>query len=110
MLALPAAAGLTPRTHLGKTDPVARSKHGMSTDQTETWRAPLPCAHDGPPVDVVAWRACRLREAGFPPALADSLARTHVDLHALLQLVDAGCPPRLAARILAPLEPDEVAG
>lgn len=110
MLALPATAGLTPRRHLGKTDPVARSKHGMSTDQTETWRARLPCDHDSPPVDVVAWRACRLREAGFPPALADSLSRMHVDLHALLQLVDAGCPPRLAARILSPLEPDEVVG
>ena len=88
----------------------------MSTDQTQARTSPFPCAHEGPPVDVVAWRACRLREAGFPPVLADSLARTHVDLHALLQLVDAGCPPRLAARILSPLEPleplepDEVAG
>jgi hypothetical protein len=61
-------------------------------------------------VDVVAWRARRLREAGFPPALAEPLARTHVDLHALLELVDAGCPPRLAARILSPAEAGEVAG
>jgi hypothetical protein len=28
-----------------------------------------------------------------------------MDLHALLELVDRGCPPALAARILAPLEP-----
>jgi hypothetical protein len=27
-----------------------------------------------------------------------------VDLHALLDFVDKGCPPQLAARILAPLE------
>jgi hypothetical protein len=45
-----------------------------------------------------------LREAGFPAALARSLAGKHVDLHALLELVDAGCPPELAARILAPLD------
>ncbi len=54
------------------------------------------------PVDVVGWRACRLRDAGFPGALAERLAREQVDLHALLQFVDRGCPPHLAARILAP--------
>jgi hypothetical protein len=26
-----------------------------------------------------------------------------IDLHAVLELVDRGCPPTLAARILAPL-------
>jgi hypothetical protein len=26
-----------------------------------------------------------------------------VDVHALLQLVDRGCPPELAARILSPI-------
>ena len=56
----------------------------------------------GLPVDVVGWRAGRLQDAGFPSALAESLARRRVDLHALLQLVDRGCPPHLAARILAP--------
>lgn len=62
------------------------------------------CRLPGPPVDVVAWRACRLREAGFSPALAEDLATQRVDLHALLQLVDAGCPPELAARILSPVD------
>ena len=65
-----------------------------------------PCGHccaDGPPVDVVAWRLCRLLESGFPEALARDLASTAaVDVHALLQLVDRGCPPPLAARILSP--------
>jgi hypothetical protein len=40
--------------------------------------------------------------------LAQSLANQPVDLHALLQLVDAGCPPDLAARILSP--DDDIGG
>jgi hypothetical protein len=71
---------------------------------TQPTRSPVPCRSPGQPVDVGAWRACRLREAGFRPALADALAAKRVDLHALLQLVDAGCPPDLAARILSPTE------
>ena len=59
-------------------------------------------------MDVVAWRSCRLREVGFPPALATLLASQRVDLHALLQLVDAGCPPELAARILSPVDAPSV--
>jgi hypothetical protein len=62
------------------------------------------CRSTGPPVDVVAWRVCRLREAGFPDDLATALAAQRVDLHALLELVDAGCPPDLAARILSPAD------
>lgn len=55
--------------------------------------------------DIAQWRRDRLAAAGFAPELADELARNHqVDLHALLQLIDRGCPPRLAARILAPLD------
>lgn len=58
----------------------------------------------GPPVDVRAWRRCRLLEAGFPQGLADAVCvDARFDLHALLQLVDLGCPPDLAVRILAPL-------
>ena len=62
------------------------------------------CRPYGPPVDVVMWRRCRLLDAGFPEALAMQLANASIDLHALLQLVDRGCPPELAARILAPLD------
>ena len=55
--------------------------------------------------DVVDWRRSVLREAGFDPWLAHELAaEAQVDLHDLLNLVDRGCPPRLAARILAPLD------
>jgi hypothetical protein len=58
----------------------------------------------GPPLDVQAWRRCRLVEAGFPTALADEVAGDpRFDLHALLQLVDRGCPPELAVQIAAPL-------
>jgi hypothetical protein len=43
--------------------------------------------------------------AGFDAALATELAQdAAVDLHELLVLLDRGCPPELAARILAPLD------
>lgn len=58
--------------------------------------------------DVTPWRRRRLAEAGFPAALAARLASdVRLDLHELLQLIDRGCPPELAARIVAPL-PDQV--
>jgi hypothetical protein len=63
----------------------------------------------------VQWREGRLLCAGFAPPLAEVLAhQERVDLHELLKLVDRGCPPHLAARILAPLDapldtPPEVA-
>jgi hypothetical protein len=53
----------------------------------------------------IEWRANRLRAAGFRPELADRLAlHERIDVHELLELVDRGCPPDLAARILAPLD------
>jgi hypothetical protein len=63
----------------------------------------------------VRWRDERLLSAGFPPVLAEQLAyERRVDIHALLELVDRGCPPPLAARILAsldePLRDDEPLG
>jgi hypothetical protein len=58
-----------------------------------------------PATDVEAWRLRRLVDAGFPLPLALDLAATPgVDLHALLGLLDRGCPPELAARILAPVD------
>lgn len=64
---------------------------------------------DRPPTHRVApevrdWRRQVLRQAGFSDQLAGELAADGaVDLHDLLELVDRGCPPELAARILAPL-------
>ncbi len=51
------------------------------------------------------WRRRRLRAAGVDERLAGQLADdgAGVDLHELLVLLDRGCPPALAARILAPL-------
>ena len=93
----------------GKTGAARGGKQDMITDQFRPQTSPAPCRSSGPPLDVVEWRWCRLREAGFPAALARTLAGKHVDLHALLELVDAGCPPELAARILSPLDDVDVA-
>jgi len=54
--------------------------------------------------EVEAWRRQVLRHAGFDAPLARKLAAdAEIDLHDLLKLVDHGCAPALAARILAPL-------
>ena len=55
-------------------------------------------------VAVVAWRRKQLLARGFSLAVAEDLARNcAIDLHALTELVGHGCPPKLAARIVAPL-------
>jgi hypothetical protein len=56
---------------------------------------------------VAGWRYERLRRAGLDSELAAALSRdSDVDLHALIELVERGCPPGIAARILAPLDMD----
>jgi hypothetical protein len=63
-------------------------------------------AHPAPP-EIISWRRRQLVDAGFEPPLAALLARDAAyDLHALIELVERGCPPRLAVRILAPLDGD----
>lgn len=58
---------------------------------------------------VAEWRRECLLAAGFAAGLATHLAQDRAtDLHALLELVDRGCPPELAVRILAP--PDDRGG
>jgi hypothetical protein len=48
--------------------------------------------------------------AGFEgPVVAELAADLHFDLHAALDLVDRGCPPDLAVRILAPIDGEEQA-
>jgi hypothetical protein len=55
--------------------------------------------------ETSAWRRRRLIGAGFTPEQADLLAHDcAVDLHALIELVERGCAPVLATRILAPLD------
>ena len=54
---------------------------------------------------VAAWRLERLVSSGFDQELAARIAADPgFDLHVVLELVDRGCPPRLAWRIAAPLE------
>jgi hypothetical protein len=56
--------------------------------------------------EVVRWRCERLTESGFPMTLAARLAEdARYDLH---ELVERGCRPELAVRIVAPLD-DKVA-
>ena len=55
--------------------------------------------------EVVSWRRDRLVQAGVALPLASRVARDwRYDLHALIDLVERGCPPELGVRILAPLE------
>jgi hypothetical protein len=66
-----------------------------------TSQAPSPA----PPLALGEWRRRRLIAAGFEASLAARLTQDEsVDLHELLVLLDRGCPPELAARILAPLD------
>ena len=54
---------------------------------------------------VVSWRREQLAESGFTPSLATRIANDpRYDLHALIELVERGCLPDLAVRILAPIE------
>jgi hypothetical protein len=54
---------------------------------------------------LLAWRVDRLRGAGFSEPEATLLACAgNLDLHAVLELIDRGCPPWTAARINAPLD------
>ena len=49
---------------------------------------------------VEGWRLHVLIEAGFPLELAEKLATSEVDLHTAVELVEQGCGPDIAARIL----------
>lgn len=55
--------------------------------------------------EVLRWRRERLTESGFSLPLATEIANdARFDLHALIELVERGCLPELAARILTPIE------
>lgn len=59
---------------------------------------------------VASWRCDQLVGTGFAPALAAELADdSRYDLHALIELIERGCRPDLAARILTPLNESAVA-
>jgi hypothetical protein len=65
-------------------------------------RSQLPGSNVAEPC-VLEWRREQLAAASFPPELAAEIAADRrYDLHALIELVERGCAPALAARILAP--------
>lgn len=49
---------------------------------------------------VEGWRLHVLMEAGYPVELAERVAASDVDLHHAVELLDQGCSPDVAARIL----------
>jgi hypothetical protein len=64
-----------------------------TSDRLSDWSTALP------------WRRSELRRHGFDPDLAALIAADlRYSLRDLLDLVARGCPPELAARILAPLD------
>jgi hypothetical protein len=71
-----------------------RHKQVVSTQTTQ-----------GGPDHVVTWRCDQLVRSGVPPSLAARAAMDGgYDVHAFVELLERGCPPELAIRILAPLE------
>jgi hypothetical protein len=71
--------------------------------QQSDWQS---CEQD----EVFAWRRSQLARSGFQEPFAAQVASdSRYDLHQLMELVDRGCPPELALRILTPLEEDEAA-
>jgi len=59
---------------------------------------------------VVNRRRRELLDSGFPRSLAARIARDErYDLHQLIELVEHGCSPALAARILSPVEGHDAA-
>ena len=65
--------------------------------------------NEGTEQGLRCWRRQQLVDSGFPLPIAARLADdSRYDLHALIDLVERGCAPDLAARILAPLD-DEAA-
>jgi hypothetical protein len=50
---------------------------------------------------VVRWRAAELERGGYPPEAAARVAARHdVDLHRAVELLERGCSPELALKIL----------
>ena len=77
----------------------------MPTQSTVMERRARPQQTDRGPDGGGTWTRRRLIAAGFEPRVASDLADdTRIDLHELLGLVDRGCRPALAARILWPLD------
>jgi hypothetical protein len=54
-----------------------------------------------PLISVEAWRTEVLTAAGYPTQIAQAIALCHdIDLHTAVRLLEQGCPPLTAIRIL----------
>jgi hypothetical protein len=54
---------------------------------------------------TIRWRRDQLVACGVPRRMAAGLAgKPTCDVHQMIDLVERGCPPDLAVRILAPLD------
>ena len=61
-------------------------------------------------LELVNWRQLELEQCGFPGPLAARVARDErYDLQQLIELVQQGCTPALAVRILSPIEGKDAA-
>ena len=49
---------------------------------------------------VEAWRLHVLLQAGYPLRVAERIARSDADLHQAVAMLQRGCTPQVAARIL----------
>jgi len=100
---------------IGRTDsPVAGTKSPNTFEYQEVTMpngSVTPRAREQQSIGTVAaWRRDQLVAGGFPRLLAFRIAHDPgYDLHALLDLVEAGCAPELAVRILAPADAEEAA-
>jgi hypothetical protein len=58
-------------------------------------------SHEAEEDQLIRWRFSQLRRSGYPEDLAAEIAaRRDIDLHEATSLVEAGCLPATASRIL----------
>lgn len=50
--------------------------------------------------EVEAWRLHVLLQAGYPLKVAERIAAANADLHVAVEILERGCTPHMAARIL----------
>lgn len=93
-------SGVSPR--LGTSDLVCTPKDKWTPERARTMSAAELRLQDETEIDRIEyWRAEALERAGYDPSSAAMLAIRHdVDLHAAAELLERGCPPELALRIL----------
>jgi len=67
---------------------------------TTTIASPSPRLELGEAERVLLWRITRLVEAGYCDECAIEIGCSEIDLHTAVRLLERGCPPETALRIL----------